>query len=499
VNKSLKFPRSSQAGHSSVPPASSLEATNRHHAVQFYEDGEFLFETVSRFLVAGLEANESLLVIATPEHRDGILRHLAPFEIERAIASGQVILCDANEMLGKFMVGDTPDPDLFHDALARVMSELKSGNRARKRVRAFGEMVDVLWRQGNGEGALQLEALWSQAQAEYSLSLLCAYLMGDFYKEVDSARFVEVCGRHTHVMPTETFSRIQDPEHRLREISLLQQRARSLENEIEQREQVENALRDALRERARVEEELRTSLDREKEARARAEASDAFKEVFIGILGHDLRNPLNTVLTTARLMILRHELPPESVKRLERVVASGTRMERMIEQLLDLARARLADGIPITRGEEKDLTSLVLKVVSEVRLMNPNHMIVVSGTSCTGRVDEDRFEQVVSQLVRNAVTHGDSSMPIDVELTESSDEILLRVHNYGRPIDPALMPILFDPFKRGARPDASTSKGLGLGLYISERIVSAHGGAIDVASSEEEGTEFVARFKKAAT
>lgn len=497
MNKILKFPRATQSRQSSIPPASSLGATDRgEHAVQFYEDSEFLFEAVARFFVLGLEANDSLVIITTAAHREGILRHLAPFGIEQAILSGQMLVLDAHEMLGKFMVGDLPDPDLFHDALARVMSDLKKRDRKRKRVRAFGDMVDILWREKKGEAALQLEELWIQAQAEHPLTLLCAYLMGDFHSEVDSAHFADVCNRHTHVMPTEAFSRIEDPEHRLREISLLQQRARSLENEIKQREQVENALRDALRDRARVEEELRTSLERETEARARAEASDAFKEVFIGILGHDLRNPLNTVLTTVRLMIMRHDLPAESVKRLERVVASGTRMERMIEQLLDLARARLAGGIPITRGEEKDLAPLIQKVVADIRLSNPNRTIVVHAQKCMARVDEDRFEQVVSNLVRNAITHGDPESPVEVELSELGDEALFRVHNFGKPIDAVLMPILFDPFKRGASPDVSSSKGLGLGLYISESIVSAHGGTIEVFSTPEAGTEFIARFQK---
>jgi signal transduction histidine kinase len=100
------------------------------------------------------------------------------------------------------------------------------------------------------------------------------------------------------------------------------------------------------RERARAEEELRDCVQREKKAREQAEASDSFKEMFLGILGYDLRNPLNTVLTTARLMTMRGELPPDSHKRLERVIVTGVRMERMIEQLLDLARARPASGIP---------------------------------------------------------------------------------------------------------------------------------------------------------
>ena len=116
--------------------------------------------------------------------------------------------------------------------------------------------------------------------------------MGNFYKEGDAARFMEVCRTHSHVIPSEGFTDVDDPHARLREISLLQQRAHSLENEIRHRKELEVALRDALKERSRVEEELRECVTRETHARERAEANDAFKEMFLGILGHDPRNPL---------------------------------------------------------------------------------------------------------------------------------------------------------------------------------------------------------------
>jgi signal transduction histidine kinase len=321
--------------------------------------------------------------------------------------------------------------------------------------------------------------------------------MGHFYREGDAARFMEVCRNHSHVIPTESFTRIDEPNARMREISMLQQRARSLESEIRHRNEVESALRDALHERSRIEEELRASLEREKEARALAEASDAFKEVFLGILGHDLRNPLNTVLTTARLMTMRCELPPESHKRLERVVVSGVRMERMIEQLLDLTRARLAGGIVVTRDAKQDLVPLVSKIVTELKVAHPTRTIDVRAEgACMAGVDADRFEQVVSNLLGNAIVHGDKERAITVTIDARGDSASLSVHNFGPPIEAELMPLLFDPFKRGQRPRENRPGGLGLGLYITERIVSAHGGAIVVTSSVQDGTRFEATFPR---
>ena len=108
---------------------------------------------------------------------------------------------------------------------------------------------------------------------------------------------------------------------------------------------------------------------------------------------------------------------------------------------------------------------------------------------CRARIDGDRFEQVVSNLVGNAATHGDPTKPIKVTLATRDGVVSLSVHNWGTPIDPALMPLLFDPFQRGEKPQAH-SDGLGLGLYISECIVSAHCGKIHVESSAETGTLF---------
>ena len=218
--------------------------------------------------------------------------------------------------------------------------------------------------------------------------------------------------------------------------------------------------------------------------------NDAFKEVFLGILGHDLRNPLNSILTTARLLTMRGELAPANHKQLTRVVTSGVRMQRMIEQLLDMTRARLAGGIPVTRSAEAvDLSAVVSKVVDETRAANPAREIALDAEGdCFACVDEDRIEQVVSNLLGNAVTHGASDKPVRIGLSDRGASVALIVHNYGAPIEPAFIPLLFNPFARSTT--TGRSDGLGLGLYISERIVAAHGGRVEVDSSAGAGTRF---------
>jgi signal transduction histidine kinase len=474
-----------------------LDQAGAHsHAVQFYDSDAYLVGVVSRFLLAGLQAGEPIIVVATPAHRAAFMAQLQELDPELAQSGERITLLDARETLARFMVGDAPDPDAFRSVIADLVGRAERGGR----VRAYGEMVDLLWQDGKGKAAVRLEELWNEAQQTYGFSLLCAYVMGRFYKEGDASRFLEVCQAHTHVIPTEEFGKLDTPYARLREISVLQQRARALESEIEHRQQLELALREALTERTRAEEELRACVKREKEARERAEASDAFKEMFLGILGHDLRNPLNTVLTTARIMQISQEGAgagagdSERERRLDRIVSSGVRMQRMIAQLLDVARARLAEGIPVTGAATQDLTSLAEKIVDEARAANPARRIdLCYQPRCLAHVDADRFEQVASNLIGNAITHGDPDRPITVALSPADDMTTFSVHNFGTPIDSALMPVIFDPFKRGGqsrgRPD-----GLGLGLYIVERIVIAHGGRMEVVSSAQSGTRFTASF-----
>jgi len=237
------------------------------HAVQFYEKDEFLADAVGRFLTAGLRAGDRMVVIASNPHTEAFLARLDQLAVDRALRDGQLTLLDAYETLSKFMIGDMPDPDLFREMLAHLITRMKADGHPHARIRAYGEMVDLLWRDGNSKAAIRLEELWNDAGKEQSFSLLCAYVMGNFYKEGDAERFIEVCRNHSHVIPTERFSTLDDPSARLREISLLQHRSRLLETEIQHRKKLEDALRHALRERGRVEEELRAAVKREQEAR----------------------------------------------------------------------------------------------------------------------------------------------------------------------------------------------------------------------------------------
>lgn len=169
------------------------------HAAKFYDTEPSLFCTVSGFLAEGLLSSEPALVIATPSHVAGIESALADRGVDVAAArrAGELIVLDAEDTLGTFFVGTGPDAGLFDQQMGDVIDQILRGRRPAV-IRAYGEMVDVLWQQGMSMAALHLEMLWNKLALKYAFSLLCGYSMGHFYKE--AGQFHDVCGHHTHVL-----------------------------------------------------------------------------------------------------------------------------------------------------------------------------------------------------------------------------------------------------------------------------------------------------------
>jgi sigma-B regulation protein RsbU (phosphoserine phosphatase) len=204
------------------------------------------------------------------------------------------------------------------------------------------------------------------------------------------------------------------------------------------------------------------------------------------MLGHDLRNPLNAITITVKLL-LRGSVDERTARPLERILTSARRMSNMVTQLLDLTRSRLAGGITLQK-QYVELGGLVTEVVDELRRAYPGRMVAWEPPpEVHVAADRDRLAQVVSNLLGNALEHGDASQPVTVELSTEDGDVKLIVHNQGPPIAPEIMPVLFEPF-RATRGDRS--RGLGLGLFITEQIVLAHGGKVEVSSTVERGTTF---------
>ncbi len=225
---------------------------------------------------------------------------------------------------------------------------------------------------------------------------------------------------------------------------------------------------------------------------------DRAREMFVAILGHDLRTPLGAVIMGSQFMLDTGELAEPHLTLTTRIARSARRMNDMVGDLLDFTRGRLGSGIPIARADT-DLAMLVGNAVEEVKSSRPESVLQFTSTGdLRGNWDAGRLGQVLTNLLGNAVTHGAVDRLISVTAHGEPADVVLRIHNYGPAIPPSDLPGLFSAFK-SFRDDGSLVRGeghLGLGLYIVERIVTAHGGTIDVRSSDEAGTLFTIRLPR---
>ncbi len=180
----------------------SAPATGHNHAVKFYGSDDSLFTTVAGFLAEGLIVRQPAIVIATPSHRASILEHLSArlIDCDAAIRRGDLLLLDADDSLGLFMVNGRPDKDLFERSIGTVVQQTLTGRPGI--MRAYGEMVDVLWKEGQSDAAIALEMLWNKLGLKYHFALLCGYSMGSFYKQ--SKQLEAICEQHSHVIATDS-------------------------------------------------------------------------------------------------------------------------------------------------------------------------------------------------------------------------------------------------------------------------------------------------------
>jgi signal transduction histidine kinase len=215
---------------------------------------------------------------------------------------------------------------------------------------------------------------------------------------------------------------------------------------------------------------------------------DSSFEMFTGILGHELRTPLQAILFSAHVALMNDDALSRG-KALARITASGQRMARLIDQLFDFTRARAGGGIPINAAPI-DVVLLLKVVLDELKEIHEGSMLNIEQVTgdTRGVWDRDRLSQVFMNLVANALNHGVRAFGVRIAVDgTAADVVHVDVHNMGAVPD-ALVSHLFEPLLHRAGP--GKHGGLGLGLYISQEIARAHGGAISVRSSEPEGTTF---------
>ncbi|MDF5775260.1 sensor histidine kinase [Pseudomonas syringae] len=223
----------------------------------------------------------------------------------------------------------------------------------------------------------------------------------------------------------------------------------------------------------------------------------ASRDVFLGILGHDLRTPLNAILLGSEVLLRTDSLGARPTKIASRIYSSVRRATQIVGDLLDFTRSQLGPGIPVKRSPV-DIAPVCRRIVNECRSVHPEAKIVFDSVKpVMGHFDSSRLEQVFSNLIGNAVQHGDCQAPVTVTLAISGREVHFTVHNSGVAIPANILPTLFNPMNRYS-PEASIVNGpyasLGLGLFIVSEIVTAHEGRINVWSDPSLGTQFIVRL-----
>jgi signal transduction histidine kinase len=233
-----------------------------------------------------------------------------------------------------------------------------------------------------------------------------------------------------------------------------------------------------------------------KRAQEEAHRAEDFRERFLGIVSHDLRNPLSAIIASASFLRDDESLGTRQLRAVQRIARSADRMARMIADLLDFTRGRLGGGIPLSR-QSANLRHICRHVVDELEASHPGRELRLTAEGhFLGDWDADRLAQVIGNLGKNALDYSPEGTPVNFRLHEEGAALCLEVHNQGVPIPSDRLPHLFEPFRRASQDESRPSPGLGLGLYIVQQIVHAHGGTIEVRSTVADGTTFTVRLPR---
>ncbi|QOV89925.1 sensor histidine kinase [Humisphaera borealis] len=226
---------------------------------------------------------------------------------------------------------------------------------------------------------------------------------------------------------------------------------------------------------------------------------DRSRQMFLAILAHDLRNPLNSILLSAEVVSLTATGDPDTIDAAHRITSSVKSIAQMVTDLLDFAGTGVGSAMPLSPAP-MDLAKLCRELHGEFQAAHPTCTLSLKTTqSLNGIWDASRIRQVLSNLLGNAFQHGGETCNAKLTVTADGPDVVLAVHNCGTPIPPELLPTIFQPLVQGERRKGKPQRragSIGLGLYIAREVVLAHGGTITVQSTKESGTTFTVRLPR---
>src|SRR5687768_4897012 len=622
-------PNSSVPVHPSAHHVVSSHALNSEpghsHSVRFFETEDFLATEVADYTAAGLAGGQAVVVIATSSHRTAIASRLAARGVDVATVSdtGRLRMLDARETLAEFIVDGVPDWERFGEVVGAALEQSFARSEGLP-VRAYGGMVELLWKDGNTDGALRLEELWNDLARRHQFSLLCAYAIDNFKRSADTERFVEICRRHSHVLPTERFTQANDGDRAL-EISILQQRALALETELAHRAETERRLKTLLAEQRRTQKALRRSerhlrdfldnaaegihwvgpvgailwanraeldmlgyaadeyvgrnivefhvdrdvindmlirltrgetlrehearmrhkdgsvrhvlvnsnvyrengefihtrcftrditplkeaaaererlLERERAARAEAEQANRGKSEFLAVMSHELRTPLNAIAGYADLLELGVHGPLADAQHeaLGRIQRSQRHLLGLINEVLNYARiesgnVRYALGAVVMDDLLRSADALVAPQMSTKEL---EYEYAGCDRSVVAHADPERLQQILLNLLTNAVKFTDRGGRVRLECEVSTESVVVRVADSGIGIPHDKLESVFDPFVQIDTRLTRPQEGVGLGLAISRDLARGMAGDLRVESTPGAGSTFTLTLPRGA-
>jgi hypothetical protein len=317
-----------------------LSPVPHDHVVQFYEDERFLANSVGRFLAGGLRQGQPGIVIATEAHRRAfvkVLKTTHDIDVEAAKLSGQLTLLDARSTLARFMVDGMPDSTLVKEHIGGVLQRILE-NHPGQRLCAYGEMVDLLWRDGNTHAAIRLEELWNELAGIHAFSLLCAYDITNFSRSSNGIGIRDVCQTHGHVIPAESYRETWTDQERFRAVTDLQIKAASSATEVEQRKALERALRRALAARRSAERDMASLQAEAAAARQALQRQQQATTEQLAEAVHDLRTPLNAILGWTQMVNLKPNDLPTLTHAIEVIERNAEALNRLVDGLLEPRR-----------------------------------------------------------------------------------------------------------------------------------------------------------------
>lgn len=446
----------------SFAPAHWGDHAQPAHVVQFYGEDRFLLDELSRFIGTALGAGEAAVVIATKEHRDGLAQRLKAWGLDtaKAVAQGRYVQLDAADTLSKFMQDGLPDAGRFDEVVGKLITRIETSlEGAPRRVAAFGEMVALLWAEGERDAAIRLEQMWNNLAQSHSFALRCAYPMSGFCREEHGDLLLKICAEHSAVIPGESYTALISQDERLRSVAHLQQKAQALETEITERRQVEEKLR---RSQAELESlvEQRTAALRQLTSRLLSLQDSERRRI-----ARELHDSLGQYLVALKLNV---DMLRKSPERGELWSQSEELMERCIAEVRTLSyllHPPTMDAVGIASAARWYVEGFALRSGLKLTLDAPEDPVRLPD------VIELALFRVLQEALTNVHRHSGATAA-DVLIQRSAGRVILEVRDNGKGMQQEML-------KRFRE----TGAGAGVGLMSMHERTREMGGTLQIESN----------------